>query len=115
MINIIDHLTQFKRNSVPVGKRTLKPVKREEAVGFSDVEINVLGQTVADAITLIEPYIISMASENGSKNLKIIHGKGTGALGKGIQEYLRHNPLISSCRYGRYGEGESGVTFAEIK
>jgi len=105
----------LQKEKTVTSKRTVRLIKREEPTSFADVEIMVLGQTVADAITIIEPYIISMASENGSKILKIIHGKGTGALGKGIQEYLRHNPLVSSCRYGRYGEGESGVTFAEIK
>ncbi len=94
---------------------TQKRASMQQATEYSEVEIKVLGQTVADAITVIEPYIMSMAAENGGKIIKIIHGKGTGALGRGIQEYLRSNPLVQSYRYGRYGEGESGVTFAEIK
>jgi len=95
--------------------RMVKAKPREEVEIYPEVEIKVLGQTVADAITLVEPYISSMASENGGKILKIIHGKGTGALGKGLHEYFRSHPFVKSYRYGRYGEGETGVTFVEIK
>ena len=83
--------------------------------GFSEIEVKVLGMTVSEAIEAIEPYIISMHGEDGAKILKIVHGKGTGALAKGIQGYLKKNPLISEFRYGRYGEGDNGVTFATVK
>lgn len=74
-------------------------------------EVKVLGLTVAEAIEAIEPYLLS----GGGSILRIIHGKGTGALGKGIQQYLRTHPHVKSYRYGRYGEGETGVTIVEIK
>lgn len=83
--------------------------------GFSEIEVKVLGMTVSEAIEAIEPYIISMNNENGAKILKIVHGKGTGALARGIQNYLKKNSLVSEFRYGRYGEGDNGVTFATIK
>ena len=83
--------------------------------GFSEKEIKVLGLTVSEAIEVIEPFIIAMNSEDDAKILKIVHGKGTGALAKGIQAYLKSNPLVAEYRYGRYGEGDNGVTFATIK
>mgnify|MGYP002555528751 CR=1 FL=1 len=83
--------------------------------GFSEIEVKVLGMTVSEAIEAIEPYIISMNNENGAKILKIVHGKGTGALARGVQNYLKKNSLVSEFRYGRYGEGDNGVTFATIK
>ncbi|WP_251545651.1 endonuclease MutS2 [Pumilibacter intestinalis] len=78
----------------------------------SAAEIKLLGMTVAEAIEAIEPLILSSSS---GTIIRIVHGKGTGALGKGIQAYLKTRSDIASYRYGRYGEGDTGVTLAEIK
>lgn len=75
-------------------------------------EIMLLGKTVSEAIEVLEPYILS--AQSGSM-LRIVHGKGTGALGKGVQAYLKTCPQVAAYRYGRYGEGDTGVTIAEIK
>lgn len=83
--------------------------------GFSEREVILLGKTISEAIEIIEPLIIAMNSENDAKILRIVHGKGTGALGKGIQAYLKTSPLVSEFRFGRYGEGDNGVTIATIK
>ncbi|MEE1185178.1 MAG: Smr/MutS family protein [Acutalibacteraceae bacterium] len=45
----------------------------------------------------------------------MIHGKGTGVLRKAVHSYLRNNKFISNFRVGLFGEGENGVTIAEIK
>ena len=52
---------------------------------------------------------------SGLNELTIIHGKGTGALRKGIHTYLRRHPNIRTFRVGTFGEGEEGVTIAELK
>lgn len=88
--------------------------KRTEDGEKGICEIKVLGLTVSEAIDVVEPYIIDISNTN-NRILKIVHGKGTGALGRGIQNYLRSNPSVASYRYGRYGEGETGVTIVEIK
>ena len=75
-------------------------------------EIKLLGLTVAEAIEVLEPHLLSATS---GTVLRIVHGKGTGALGKGIQTYLKTRKEVASFRYGRYGEGDTGVTIAEIK
>lgn len=75
-------------------------------------EIMLLGYTVDDATTEIDRVISDIPPHS---TLRIVHGKGTGALGKGIQAYLKRNPKIKSFRYGRYGEGDTGVTIAELK
>lgn len=76
-------------------------------------EVNVIGYTVSEAIEIVEPHLISMSDGTG-KTLRIVHGKGTGALGKGLQQFLRISPYVKSYRYGRYGEGERGVTIVEL-
>lgn len=77
-------------------------------------EIMVLGKTVAEAIEIIEPYLFT-ACQGNDKVLRIVHGKGTMALAKGIQSYLRTLPYVESFRFGRYGEGDSGVTIVTVK
>ena len=49
------------------------------------------------------------------KTVTIIHGKGTGALRSAVQQHLRRHKSVASFRLGVYGEGESGVTIAELK
>ncbi|MCH5164353.1 MAG: endonuclease MutS2 [Clostridiales bacterium] len=77
-------------------------------------EVNVIGYTVSEAIEIIEPHLVSLASTEGVKTLRIVHGKGTGALGKGLQQYLKTSPCVKSYRYGGYGEGDRGVTVVEL-
>ena len=75
-------------------------------------EIRLLGKTVAEAVEELEPLLQSLPT---GSILRIVHGKGTGALGKGIQAYLKTHSRVASYRYGQYGEGDTGVTMAEIK
>lgn len=106
--------TREKNAPLPT-KRAIQSKKEFVSSGFSEREIKVLGMTVSEAIEAIEPYILSMSNTDDAKILRIVHGKGTGALGKGIQAYLKSNPLIAEYRYGRYGEGDNGVTIATVK
>lgn len=104
-----------EKNAPLTTKRAIQSKKESVSSGFSEREIKVLGMTVSEAIEAIEPYILSMSNTDDAKILRIVHGKGTGALGKGIQAYLKSNPLIAEYRYGRYGEGDNGVTIATVK
>ncbi len=76
-------------------------------------EINLLGLTVDDAIAKLDKYLDDAVLSHLS-SVRIVHGKGTGALRKGIHEYLKKNPVVTSFRTGEYGEGEHGVTIAEL-
>ena len=51
----------------------------------------------------------------GIKDIRIVHGKGTGILRKGVQDFLKRHKAVKSYRNGRYGEGENGVTIAELR
>lgn len=95
-------------------KKTLKaPVLPTTPSGIVP-EIMVIGQTVSEAIETIEPYLIS-AHSSPDKELRIVHGKGTMALARGVQNYLKSMPLVKSFRFGRYGEGDNGVTIVTVK
>lgn len=78
------------------------------------LSINVSGQTVEEAIIEIDKYLDD-AFISGLSEVSIVHGKGTGALRKGVQDYLRRNKHVDSFRLGRYGEGETGVTVVTLK
>ncbi len=77
-------------------------------------EINIIGMNIEESISLIDKFLDD-ASIAKLENVRIIHGKGSGALGKGIQNYLKTHPHVKTYRYGTFGEGEMGVTIVEIK
>ena len=79
-----------------------------------DNEINVIGQTVDEAIVNVDAFI-DRAVMSGLKKLWIIHGMGTGRLRAGLHEHFRHHPNVKEFRLGAYGEGESGVTVLTLK
>lgn len=76
-------------------------------------EVNVMGLTVDEAVPVIDKFLDDACLTHANK-VTIIHGKGTGALRKGIHEFLRRQKHVKSFRAGEYGEGEYGVTIVEL-
>lgn len=79
-----------------------------------ETEIDLRGMETVEGILAAERYIDS-AVMSKLKTVRIIHGKGTGALRAAIQQMLKKNKCVKSFRLGRYGEGEDGVTVVELK
>ena len=77
-------------------------------------ELNVIGMNIEESIFLVDKFLDEAALAK-LEIARIIHGKGTGVLGKGIQKYLKTHPHVKSYRYGTFGEGEMGVTIVELK
>lgn len=77
-------------------------------------EINLLGRNVDEACFEIDKYLDNCYL-NGLESVRIVHGKGTGALRAGIHKFLKTHPHVKTFRVGLYGEGENGVTIVEIK
>ena len=77
-------------------------------------EIDLRGQTIEEGIMMVDQYIDSCLLMR-IKTITIIHGKGTGALRNAIQQHLKNHKAVRSFRLGVYGEGENGVTIAELK
>jgi DNA mismatch repair protein MutS2 len=76
-------------------------------------EIDLRGKITEDALVELEQYL-DHALNSDWHELRIIHGKGTGALRKNIQAYLKKNKNVKSFRPGNYGEGDTGVTIIEL-
>jgi DNA mismatch repair protein MutS2 len=96
------------------------PPRREAAVsvtaGPDDVaknEVDLRGMTTDEAADAIEAFV-SSAVVAGLSKIWIIHGKGTGALREKTHEVLKGIPAVKSFRLGAYGEGDTGVTVAEL-
>lgn len=77
-------------------------------------EINVIGYNVDEAVFIVDKYLDDCALAKLS-TIRIVHGKGTGALMKGIHSFLKTNSHVKSFRLGTFGEGEMGVTVVELK
>ena len=87
---------------------------RIEKSKAATTEINLLGVTVDEACMELDKFIDNAALAH-LPSVRIVHGKGTGALRKGVQQYLKRNKHVKSFRLGEYGEGDAGVTIAEIR
>ena len=77
-------------------------------------EINLLGKTVDEAIAELDKYLDDAYLSHLS-SVRIVHGKGTGALRKAVQGHLKKIKYIESFRQGEHGEGDAGVTIATFK
>ena len=104
-------VTKAKQNQnkkeIPRKKSTFSPKKVE-------TELNIIGLNVEESLPLVDKFLDD-ASLAHLEIVRIVHGKGTGILGKEIQKYLKSHPHVKDFRYGTFGEGEMGVTVVTIK
>ena len=78
------------------------------------MEINLLGKTVDEAVAEVEKYLDDAYIAH-LDSVRIVHGKGTGALRKGIHDFLKKQKKVASFRLGEFGEGDAGVTIVKFK
>lgn len=87
---------------------------RVEKSTFASSEINLIGKTVDEACAELGKFLDDAYMAH-LQEVRIVHGKGTGALRKGIHDYLKREKHVRSFRLGAFGEGDAGVTIALIK
>jgi DNA mismatch repair protein MutS2 len=87
---------------------------REMKATATASEIDLRGMDTIEAVCVLDRYMDEAMRSNRSM-VRIIHGKGTGAVRNAVHQALRKNKFIKSFRLGVYGEGEDGVTIAEFK
>ncbi len=78
-----------------------------------DVELDLHAMTVDEAIPAVHEYL-NQACLTGLKEVRIVHGKGTGTLRQAVMRELRRHPLVKSFRKGGRGEGSAGATVVEL-
>ena len=87
---------------------------RVSAAVRTSESLDVRGKRYGEAEPLVERWIDD-ALLGGTTSLRLIHGKGTGMLGRGLQEYLRSHPAVVGFRYGNEEEGSTGVTIVDLR
>lgn len=111
-------LLQEETVTTPSSKRTgssssTGKIKMSKSFSVSP-EINLLGKTVDEAISELDKYLDDAYLAH-LPSVRIVHGKGTGALRSAVQSHLKRVKYVKSFQLGEYGEGDSGVTIAVFK
>lgn len=100
--------TERQRQRTSAGK-----IKMSKSMSVT-TEINLLGKTVDEAIAELDKYLDDAYMAHLT-SVRIVHGKGTGALRAGVHNYLKRQKHVKSYRLGAFGEGDAGVTIVEFK
>lgn len=87
---------------------------KRQTIGDVKTEVNVIGCNTVDAIEEVERFLDS-AIVNNLEEVRIVHGKGMKILSTAIHDLLRKDKRIESFRFGKYGEGEHGVTIVKLR
>lgn len=100
-------------NSPTLQKTGAGKIRMSKSASVS-TEINLLGKTVDEAVAELDKYLDDAYIAH-LKSVRVVHGKGTGALRKGVHDYLRRQKHVAAFRLGEFGEGDAGVTIVEFK
>ena len=112
-LRLMEGNVQFRRKEDPKPKVSEGKVKKSIVSTFKP-EVDVRGMIGDDAWFVVDKYLDD-ATLAGIGTVRIIHGKGTGALRAALWRYFKTDKRIKSYRHGEYGEGDSGVTVIEMK
>ncbi len=105
-------LLSSKKKQSTVPRRTA--ISRDRAPASAAMRVDLRGKNAEEALLDLDMFLDG-AVRSGLNEVTIVHGKGTGVLRKAVQAHLRTHPNIRTFRLGVYGEGEDGVTIAELK
>ena len=116
LVNIND-LILLEEETSPTSKKYSRTgagkIKMSKSASVS-TEINLIGKTTDEAIALLDKYLDDAYLAH-IPSVRIVHGKGTGALRNAVQAHLKRLKYVKSFHLGEYGEGDAGVTIAEFK
>ncbi len=112
----ISDLEYIGEAELPAGKQAVSgsgKIKMSKSALVS-TEINLIGMTVDEAIGHLDKYLDDAYLAH-VPSVRIVHGKGTGALRNAVQQHLKRCKYVKTYRLGSLGEGDAGVTIAEFK
>ena len=113
LLETAEEVEKKKKQSDAARQRSGPSVQINTAARAS-AELDIRGLETLEAESVVENYL-DAASRSKLGTVTIIHGKGTGELRAAVHQLLKKNRQVKSFRLGRYGEGEAGVTFVELK
>ncbi|MBO7357778.1 MAG: endonuclease MutS2 [Lachnospiraceae bacterium] len=112
------------KDIIPVQEETITAPGIKKATGGGKIkmsksltvsyELNLIGKTVDEAIAVLDKYLDD-AYLSHMPSVRIVHGKGTGALRNAVTQFLKKSKYVKSYRAGEHGEGDAGVTIVEFK
>ena len=108
-----DEIYLLENENPYVQKGRPKHSGREMKVAAMNPEVDLRGMDSVEAICVLDRYL-DEAMRSNLKQVRIIHGKGTGVLRKAVHDSLKRSKFVKKYRLGVYGEGEDGVTIAEF-
>lgn len=111
-MKVLENDLEYIQTPKAVEQRTIATVKGKDF--HVSLELDLRGERYENALARVEKYIDD-ALLAGYPRVSIIHGKGTGALRQGVQEYLRNHRSVKHIRFGDHSEGGIGVTIVEFK
>ena len=115
----ISRLRLEETEKVTVGNKSIRPNRKMNKVGVKaerrgKMELDIRGCPCDDGVYQLDAFIDQAVMSNIS-TVTIIHGKGTGLLRQAVHKRLKSHPSVKTFRLGLFGEGEDGVTVAELK
>ena len=96
-----------------IQKSSSGKIKMSKSLNISP-EVNLIGKTVDEAISVLDKYLDDAYLAH-LPQVRIVHGRGTGALKNAVHQHLKRLKYVKSFRLGEFGEGDTGVTIAEFK
>ena len=121
-VNISDLMLLADDDTATQSSKSLKPQSFGKGSGRSGLsksmtispEINLLGMTCDEAVAALDKYLDD-AYLSHLNTVRVVHGKGTGALRSAVQNHLKRLKYVKEYRLGEYGEGDAGVTIVTFK
>lgn len=121
-VNVNDLMLLADDDTATQSSKSLKPQSFGKGSGRSGLsksmtispEINLLGMTCDEAVAALDKYLDD-AYLSHLNTVRVVHGKGTGALRSAVQNHLKRLKYVKEYRLGEYGEGDAGVTIVTFK
>ncbi|MDE6313363.1 MAG: endonuclease MutS2 [Lachnospiraceae bacterium] len=112
-IKDLEILSQPAKQNETAGRTSTSKMKMSKSASIS-TEINLIGRTTDEAVALLDKYLDDAYLAH-LPSVRVVHGKGTGALRTAVHKHLRRMKYVKSFRLGEFGEGDAGVTIVEFK
>ena len=115
-ICVIHNAAYYEDIEDPYKEKHVRPAHsgRQMQTAAPSMEVDLRGMDTIEAVCVLERFIDGAVRAN-LPNIRIIHGKGTGAVRAAVHQALKMSKFIKKFRLGVYGEGEDGVTIAELR